>query len=130
MPWEFHPEFLYKGRNWWQITLYVILGILFGGMVGFIVAMRYNKKFNKRVRESVLFRSLGNITQNPVVRSSLALPAIRSADLNELETLYEEAESEEEKALIAGGDEARQKYYQSSRTEESSGSSNGDGNLK
>ena len=88
VPWEFHPELLYKGRAWWEILLYVILATLAGSFVGFIVAMRYSKKFNKKIRESRLFRQ-STFAHNSVVRKSLALPPLGS--ISELQALYDEA---------------------------------------
>jgi hypothetical protein len=89
VPWEFHPELLYKGRSWWQITLYVIFGTLAGSVVGFTMAMRMSKKFNKAVRESVFFQKSG-IAKNPLVRKSLALPP-----LQELSYLFDEDDEKE-----------------------------------
>lgn len=88
VPWEFHPELLYQGRTWWQITLYVFLGILAGSAVGFTIAMRTSKKFNKAVRESVFFKNTG-AAKNPIVRKSLALPP-----LEELSYLFDDEEKE------------------------------------
>ena len=93
LPWEFHPELLYKGRAWWQITLYIILGTLAGSAVGFFVAMRTSKKFNKAVRESTFFRNTG-LANNSVVRKSLALPAVN--ELSELSYLFDEDQDEKE----------------------------------
>jgi hypothetical protein len=89
VPWEFHPELLYKGRSWWQITLYVIVGTLAGSAVGFTLAMRMSKKFNKAVRESVFFKKSG-IGKNPLLRKSLALPP-----LDELSYLYDDDEGKD-----------------------------------
>ncbi|KAG7361681.1 GDA1/CD39 nucleoside phosphatase family protein [Nitzschia inconspicua] len=102
LPWEFHPEFLYKGRSWWQITLYIILGTLVGSATGFALAMRMSKKFNKAVRESVFFRNTG-FAKNPLVRKSLALPP-----LDELSYLYDDDEKEEdESAALSNKPHAR-----------------------
>jgi hypothetical protein len=90
VPWEFHPELLYKGRTWWQITLYVIFGTLAGSAVGFTLAMRMSKKFNKAVRESVFFKKSG-IAKNPLVRQSLRLPP-----LEELSYLFDEDDRNQE----------------------------------
>jgi hypothetical protein len=93
VPWEFHPELLYRGRSWWLISLYVILGILAGSAVGFTAAMRMSKKFNKAVRESTFFRKTG-MAKNPVVRKSLALPP-----LEELSYLFDEDEKEADEKM-------------------------------
>lgn len=95
VPWDFHPELLYKGRTWWQIVLYIVLSILGGGTLGFIVAMRLSKKFNKTVRESKFFRN-SVFAHNNTIRKSLALPPLAD-DLNDLEHLYDEDEKEAER---------------------------------
>ena len=77
---------IYQGPNWWVMGGMMFLAVLLGSFVGFIVAMRVNKKFNKRVRESVLFRPLTN-SKSSVVRKSLALPPI--SDFAELDALME-----------------------------------------
>lgn len=93
LPWEFHPELLYKGRSWWQITLYIVLGTLVGATVGFFIAMRTNKQFNKAVRQSTFFQNTG-LAKNSVIRKSLALPAFD--ELSELSYLYDEDENASE----------------------------------
>jgi glucan 1,3-beta-glucosidase len=78
---------VYQGPNYWIIGGMMFLAVILGSVVGFVLAMRVNKKFNKRVRESVMFRPLSN-TKNPVVRKSLALPPI--SDLGELDYLMDD----------------------------------------
>jgi hypothetical protein len=112
VPWDFHPELLYKGRTWWQIILYVILGTLAGGTIGFIMAMRLSKKFNKRVRESKFFRN-SVFANNPIVRKSLALPPVAD-DLSDLEHLYEEDEREAERESLKKGNGNKMKYESTS----------------
>ena len=87
---------LYRGPSWWLVTLYILLGIAAGGFVGFTLAMRFSKRFNKRVRESVLFKKSG-LHKSSVMRKSLALPP-----LEELEHLYEDADEDDEKKALNG----------------------------
>lgn len=75
LDWNFHPELLHRGPSWWLVTIYIILGTLAGSAIGFVLAMRTSKNFNKAVRQSVLFRNSA-IANNPTVRKSLKLPCI------------------------------------------------------
>jgi hypothetical protein len=93
VPWEFHPELLYKGRAWWQIILYIFFGTVAGCVVGFFIAMRTSKRFNKAVRESAFFRNTG-LANNPVIRKSLAMPPLD--ELSELSYLYDQDEKQAE----------------------------------
>jgi gas vesicle protein len=85
--------YVYTGPSWWMITLLILVGTLLGTAVGFIAAMRFSKKFNKRVRESKFFKSTG-LANNSAIRKSLALPQVHE-DLSELEHLYDEDEKSE-----------------------------------
>lgn len=87
--------YVYTGPKWWVITIYIIVGTLFGSMVGFIMAMRLNSQFNKRVRESRFFKN-SSFARNPLIQKSLAMPRI-SEDFADLEHLY----AADEKALLA-----------------------------
>mmetsp|Transcript_21265 Transcript_21265/g.29818 ORF Transcript_21265/g.29818 Transcript_21265/m.29818 type:complete len:729 (-) Transcript_21265:108-2294(-) len=40
------------------VTICIILGIMFGGLIGFCAAMRTSRRFNQRVYQSTLFRPL------------------------------------------------------------------------
>mmetsp|Transcript_49478 Transcript_49478/g.120105 ORF Transcript_49478/g.120105 Transcript_49478/m.120105 type:complete len:759 (-) Transcript_49478:186-2462(-) len=82
--------YVYSGPSWWLITLYIVLGTLVGSVVGFMAAMRFNRSFNKRVRESKFFRT-HSFTQNPLVRKSLSIGNF-AGDLNDLDNLYKEDE--------------------------------------
>jgi Golgi nucleoside diphosphatase len=90
LPWEFHPELLMRGPGWWLISLYIILGTSAGLAVGFMIAMRMSKKFNKAVRESKFFQASG-MANNAIIRKSLAVPDMRQS-LDELEQLYDDDE--------------------------------------
>mmetsp|Transcript_32082 Transcript_32082/g.78140 ORF Transcript_32082/g.78140 Transcript_32082/m.78140 type:complete len:732 (+) Transcript_32082:86-2281(+) len=109
LPWDFHPELLYKGRSWWQIVVYVILGIAGGGTIGFVLAMNLNKSFNKKVRESKFFRH-SILATNPVIRKSLS---VRDLDLSDLDRLYDDDELDAE----------REAFKKKNETYESTGSS-------
>jgi hypothetical protein len=63
---------VYRGPAYWLIGVSVFLAIVVGVMLGFVVAMRVSKRFNKSVRESTFFTPLTRST-NPHIRSSLFL---------------------------------------------------------
>jgi hypothetical protein len=92
VPWEFHPEFLYKGRSWVLIAMYIIFGIFGGSVVGFTLAMRTSKKFNRTIRESVFFQQSG-LANNATIRKSLALPSLE--ELMKLQTEHAHAEHDD-----------------------------------
>jgi len=106
LPWDFHPELLYRGPSWYLITLYIILGILTGSIVGFALAMKLSKKFNKRVRESAFFHDLSpSIVNNSLIRKSLAFDLY---DFDALSDFSEGEESDDEKvALTSSADGAK-----------------------
>jgi hypothetical protein len=92
VPWDFHPELLYRGPSWWLISLYIVLGSIAGVIVGFVAAMRFNKKFNKKVRQSQFFKKSA-FANNSMLRKSLAMPALKDG-LDELNQLYDDDEKE------------------------------------
>lgn len=92
LPWDFHPELLYRGPSWWLISLYIVLGSIAGVVVGFVAAMRFNKKFNKKVRQSQFFKKSA-FANNSMLRKSLAMPALKDS-LDELNQLYDDDEKE------------------------------------
>lgn len=59
-----------------------------GSALGFMIAMKYNKSFNKAVRESVFVRNNPHLIRSTVVRKSLSLPGYM-AEFDELTELYE-----------------------------------------
>lgn len=73
---------LHEGPKLWMIIVFVVIGTLVGSLAGFIVAMHVSKGFNRRVRESTIFRPLKN-SKSALLRSSLALPAL--ADFQNLD---------------------------------------------
>jgi hypothetical protein len=70
---------VYEGPDVLVIVLSAILCILLGTIVGFVVSMHSNKKFNEKVRESKYFRRVSS-SQNSLVRRSFALPNIENTD--------------------------------------------------
>jgi Golgi nucleoside diphosphatase len=92
LPWDFHPELLYRGPSWWLISLYIVLGSIAGVIVGFVAAMRFNKKFNKKVRQSQFFKKSA-FANNSMLRKSLAMPALKDS-LDALNQLYDDDEKE------------------------------------
>lgn len=99
VPWNFHPEFLYRGPSKLVIALYVIMGTLLGSAAGFVIAMRFSKSFNKRVRESVFFRGHPELYQNPGLRKSLKLPEDYTSELSDLDHLYETDERKDDEPV-------------------------------
>ena len=87
VPWNFHPELLMRGPSWWLVTLYVILGSLAGSAIGFTIAMRTNRKFNKTVRQSAFFKQSGlaGLSKNPLVSKSLRLSLDEFDDLSDVD---------------------------------------------
>lgn len=64
-----------SGPPLWLLILGGILIALVAGMIGFVVAMRTNPGFNKRVRSSTLFQPLAKVgSQSSLIRHSLNLP--------------------------------------------------------
>eukprot|EP00980_Cylindrotheca_fusiformis_P021896 scaffold8740_cov113-Cylindrotheca_fusiformis.AAC.4 len=75
---------VHEGPNVMVIALIAALCVLFGSVVGFLVSMHCNKKFNEKVRKSKYFKRV-NSSQNSLVRRSFALPNIENSE--ELEKL-------------------------------------------
>jgi hypothetical protein len=90
---------LYHGPSKIGIALYIVLGTLAGLSIGFMIAMRYNKSFNKKVRESVWIKSNPIVIQNPFLRKSLSLGALDIGDLSDISEEYGEASSERTKLI-------------------------------
>lgn len=75
---------VYKGPDVLEITLIVLLAVIIGSVAGFFISMHLNKKFNERVRQSRVFRTISS-SQNPMIRRSFALDHFTNP--NELENL-------------------------------------------
>ena len=80
---EYQTMVVYQGPNVMEITLIVLLAIILGSIGGFFMALHLSKKFNQKVKNSNMFRSISR-SSNPMVRRSFALD---NFDQNELENL-------------------------------------------
>jgi len=45
------------GPSWWQLTLIILFGTVIGLGIGFMVGMRFNKKFNEVVQKSEIWKT-------------------------------------------------------------------------
>ena len=70
---------VHTGMPSWAIVALCVVGTIVGCILGFMVAMRTSKKFNKKVRESKFFSS-SNLLQHNIVRKSLSLGALDISD--------------------------------------------------
>eukprot|EP00536_Pseudo-nitzschia_multiseries_P017734 jgi/Psemu1/248329/estExt_Genewise1.C_17760003 len=95
LPWDFHPELLYKGPNWLIFRVYVFFGTLVGSLVGLMIATRVSKSFNRSIRESMYFKTHPGFANNPVVRKTLSLPDV-GVNFDELERLYREDDQKQQ----------------------------------
>jgi hypothetical protein len=57
--------------------------MLCGSAVGFVVAMRFSKKFNRAVRNTAVFRR-SVLARNPMMRRTLAVPLESVDEFQEL----------------------------------------------
>lgn len=76
---EYFGVIVRRGPKLWQLVLGGVAVAAVSGLVGFIVAMRSNPRFNARVRSSRLFLPISN-SRNSLIRSSLNLPALEDYD--------------------------------------------------
>jgi hypothetical protein len=86
---------IYEGPDVKTLVLIALLCVVLGSAIGFFLAMHYNKKFNRKVRESKFFRRVNSST-NSLVRKSFALPQIDNID--ELERLVRMQDEGDENA--------------------------------
>lgn len=68
-----------NGPSIWVLVVGGIVVAMVGGLFGFVVAMRYNPKFNEKVRKSSFFLPLSS-SKNSLIRSSLNLPMLENYD--------------------------------------------------
>jgi hypothetical protein len=92
VPWNFHPELLYRGPPWWLISFYILFGTVAGSVVGFILAMRLSRRFNRAVRQSVWFNKIPG-SHIPGIRKSLRLPPS-----DDLSSVFSHIEEEDKRA--------------------------------
>jgi len=72
------------GPNWWQLALIILGGIILGTGLGFVIGMRFNKKFNKYVRQSTFGRRM-TLSNNDLLKNTLSLSNFGDLDLDELD---------------------------------------------
>ena len=75
----FTTKIINAGPPLWVLVAGAVLTAVVGAMLGFVVAMRTNKGFNRRVRSTTLFKPLAKST-NKLIRSSLALDDLLGYD--------------------------------------------------
>lgn len=68
----FTTKIINTGPPMWVLVCGAIVTALISAAVGFVIAMRTNKSFNRRVRSTTLFKPLAR-SKNNLIRSSLAL---------------------------------------------------------
>jgi len=76
---EYYGVIVQKGPKTWVLVVSGIAVAVVGALLGFILAMRYNPKFNERVRKSRLFLPISN-SKSSLIRSSLNLPTLEDYD--------------------------------------------------
>jgi hypothetical protein len=81
---------VYRGPDWMVIFLLILLAAICGSIMGFIVAMHVNKKFNKAVRKSRMFNKIST-SKNSLVRRSFALG--EADQFGELDRLVKEQDA-------------------------------------
>jgi hypothetical protein len=86
---EYFQVIVHEGPNWWIMALIGVGIALVAGLFGFILAMRYSPSFNRKVRQTTVFRPL-TASKSHLVRSSLALPALE--DYDELDSLVRKSD--------------------------------------
>lgn len=88
----FFGQATYGGPSLSQLCMLVFFGILLGTGAGFIIGMRYNKKFNKMVRQSTFGRRMTmTISDNDMLKKTLSLTDFEGLDLDELNDEYNES---------------------------------------
>lgn len=65
----------YRGPKIWVIVVIAAAATFVVTSIGFVLAMRMNRSFNKKVREASFFRPVAR-SENNLLRSSLKLPAL------------------------------------------------------
>jgi len=82
---EYFNYVVFRGPPVWTIAVGGVLVAVLAGILGFVLAMRVNPTFNRRVRSTALFRPLVQSKSN-LIRSSLNLPMLENYD--ELDQLW------------------------------------------
>jgi hypothetical protein len=76
---EYYGLVVQEGPKLWVLILSGFVVAVVSGVIGFILAMRYNPRFNEKVRKSQLFLPISS-SKNSLIRSSLNLPALENYD--------------------------------------------------
>jgi hypothetical protein len=76
---EYFVQTVYTGPNMLVLVSIVVVAAILGTCLGFMIAMRTNKGFNRRVQSSSLFRPLTG-SRSSLVRRSFALPELDGYD--------------------------------------------------
>jgi hypothetical protein len=76
---EYYGLVVQEGPKLWVLVLGGAAVAVVGGLVGFVLAMRYNPRFNEKVRKSQLFLPISS-SKNSLIRSSLNLPSLEDYD--------------------------------------------------
>jgi len=76
---EYFGYVVYKGPSPWILGIVGFFVAIISALLGFVLAMRYNKKFNRRVRSTALFK--------PLSRSSLLRSACHLEGLEHYEEI-------------------------------------------
>ena len=74
---------------WWELTLIIAFGILFGTGGGFIIGMRYNKGFNSYVSKTSLGKRM-TLSSNNLLKSTLSLNNLAGLDLDDMQEVATE----------------------------------------
>jgi len=72
-----------NGLNWWQLILIITFGIILGSGLGFIVGMRFNKKFNHLVQKTKIGKRM-TLSDNTMLKNTLSLSNL-NFDFDELD---------------------------------------------
>lgn len=68
----FTTTYIQMGPPMWALLAGGLLTAAISALLGFVIAMRTNRSFNRRVQSNTLFRPLAQ-SSNKLIRSSLAL---------------------------------------------------------
>lgn len=72
------------GPNWWQLSLIIAFGVLFGSLGGFIIGMRYNKGFNQYVSKTKMGKRMTQSSSN-LLKNTLSLTDLAGLDLDDMQ---------------------------------------------
>lgn len=76
---EYYGVIVKEGPSTVMLVVCGVVVASVGGLIGFVLAMRYNPNFNERIRKSSIFLPLSS-SKNSLIRSSLNLPMLEDYD--------------------------------------------------